>query len=581
MMDPILSLAFSVQSNKGVYALLVGSGISRAAGIPTGWEIILDLTRKVALLQGVDCGADPAAWYRSTFGKEPSYSDLLDALAKSSAERGQLLRPYIEPSQEEREQGKKQPTAAHRAIADLVAGGYLRVLVTTNFDRLLEQALEAIGITPTVIYTPDAVDGSTPLVHSACTVIKVHGDYLDTRLKNTPEELSGYDPRMDALLDRVFDEYGLIVCGWSGDWDTALRDAITRCKSRRYTTYWSSRGKPSPLAGDLITLRRAHVVSIDGADTFFRGLAEKVIALEDASRPHPLSVTAAVESMKRFLPDPKLQIRLHDLVTDEVERVKSLLGGQEFAVQGVRPDGEGMLRRITRYAAVTEILCSLFITSGQWMDDTQTPLMVRAIQRLSDDQRPSGLTVYIHLRMFPCLFLMYAGCLAALAAGRYGFASDLLRQVHVRDNRRSEPALMSLHVHEVFYSDSAKALPGRERHYTPANDLLFEMLREPLRRALPDDTAYEECFDRFERLWSLAYATESVRRGAGPMAPMGRFVRHYRFLRDGETEPLFAMSLAAGGAKEKAIAAGLLVGDDTELAGCMKSLDQRAMRIAG
>lgn len=51
-LDPLLSLAFSVHSNPGVYAVLVGSGLSRAAAIPTGWEIVLDLARKVAVLEG-------------------------------------------------------------------------------------------------------------------------------------------------------------------------------------------------------------------------------------------------------------------------------------------------------------------------------------------------------------------------------------------------------------------------------------------------------------------------------------------------------------------------------------------------
>ena len=55
MIEPILSLALAVQSNKGVYALLLGSGVSRAAGVPTGWEIAEDLIRKLALLKGQDC----------------------------------------------------------------------------------------------------------------------------------------------------------------------------------------------------------------------------------------------------------------------------------------------------------------------------------------------------------------------------------------------------------------------------------------------------------------------------------------------------------------------------------------------
>ena len=74
------------------------------------------------------------------------------------------------------------PTPAHRAVASLVQHGFIRVVVTTNFDRLMEQALEEAGIHPQVIASPDAVDGALPLVHAPCTVFKVHGDYLDTRM---------------------------------------------------------------------------------------------------------------------------------------------------------------------------------------------------------------------------------------------------------------------------------------------------------------------------------------------------------------------------------------------------------------
>jgi hypothetical protein len=46
ILDPITALAFSIFENKGVYALLLGSGLSSAAQIPTGWKITLDLVRR-------------------------------------------------------------------------------------------------------------------------------------------------------------------------------------------------------------------------------------------------------------------------------------------------------------------------------------------------------------------------------------------------------------------------------------------------------------------------------------------------------------------------------------------------------
>ena len=78
--DPTTTLAFSLFENKGVYALLLGSGLSRGAQIPTGWKITLDLIRRVAALEGVpEQRPDWAVWDRQQKGREPDYSEMLDA----------------------------------------------------------------------------------------------------------------------------------------------------------------------------------------------------------------------------------------------------------------------------------------------------------------------------------------------------------------------------------------------------------------------------------------------------------------------------------------------------------------------
>src|SRR6266851_5356136 len=117
MIDPLVSLAFSVHNGKGVYALLLGSGISRSANIPTGWDVTCDLIRKIAALYEEVCDANAEAWFRKKFGEPPGYSKLLDILGKTATERNQLLRGYFEPTTDERERGEKLPTLAHKAIA--------------------------------------------------------------------------------------------------------------------------------------------------------------------------------------------------------------------------------------------------------------------------------------------------------------------------------------------------------------------------------------------------------------------------------------------------------------------------------
>ena len=180
----------SIYYNPGVYALLLGSGVSRAAQIPTGWEITLDLIRKFAKLEGKDVAPDPKNWYIESFNEEPDYSKLLKSLAPTQSERNALLRSYFEPTKDELEDGIKIPTKAHFAIASLVRSGYIRVILTTNFDRLIEQAIEKEGIVPDVISSDDSLKGAIPLIHSKCTVVKLHCDYKDTRIKNTLRELA-------------------------------------------------------------------------------------------------------------------------------------------------------------------------------------------------------------------------------------------------------------------------------------------------------------------------------------------------------------------------------------------------------
>lgn len=286
----------------------------------TGWDIVLDLLKKLSALEGESSPSNLEEWYRQRHAEEPSYPKLLGALAPTAAERQKLLEHYFEPTPEEREQGIKIPTKAHEAIAELVLLGYIKVIVTTNFDRLMKTALQARGITPEVVSTTDSIKGMTPLPHNRCLVIKVHGDYKDIRIKNSFDELATYDGALDALLDSIFDEFGLVVCGWSAKWDNALVQALKRCPTHRYMTYWIARS-PIPSESEaqrLVAHRRAAVVS-GAADQAFLQLADSIAGLIAIDRPHPISAVLAAATVKKYLPDPQQRIRLHDFVHDALE----------------------------------------------------------------------------------------------------------------------------------------------------------------------------------------------------------------------------------------------------------------------
>lgn len=505
-----MSLAVSMHSGKGTYAVLLGSGVSSTADIPTGYQVTLDLIGKVAAMLNEDMGLSPEDWYREQFGERPGYSTVVSRLAGSQEDRQRLLRGYFEPSEEDKEEGRKLPTVAHRALATLAAGGHVRVILTTNFDKLMERALEAAGVVPTVVST---AGGMLPIQHNECTVVKVHGDYLDPSIKNTPEELASYDPEIETLLDRIFGEYGLVVCGWSGESDTALRKALERNANRKFAAYWATRSEPGEIAKELINIIGAEEIRISGADELFQDLAEKVHALEEFDRPHPLEPKVAVQTLKNHLARDPTTVRVHDLMMEEAEK---LHGRSAEDYNKVFPCDTELLREaLERIETIAEVAVRMIATGCYFGGDGHDYLWAKALERVANLPADKGEgTIEPNAGYYSGLLLLYAGGISAVAKDKYETLATLLAGSKVRFHRRRQPLAFAVHPWNVIERAHVRLLPELTSHYAPLNERLHAILRDPLRQILPDDGAYTACFDRFEYLLGLAHV--AVRRKVDP-----------------------------------------------------------------
>lgn len=473
--DHATQLAFSMHENRGVFALLLGSGLSRAAEIPTGWEITLDLVRRVALAQGVEEQVDWAAWYVEKEGKQPDYSALLAQLASTPAERRAILHSYIEPDKEDREEGRKVSTAGHKAIAQLVRGGYVRVIVTTNFDRLMENALREVGVEPTVVGSPDALEGAEPLIHSPCYILKLHGDYKDARILNTDAELEAYPDAYNTLLDRIIDEHGLIVCGWSGEWDHALRAAILRAPSRRYPMFWASRGELRGRGAELCDARKGVTVPIADADSFFVRLVEQVETLAQSQRQNPLSIHMTVSRAKRYLAKPEYRIQLADLMSEEVERIIERHDQDDLAPHGPVA-AQDFQKRVAIYEAISEGLAKVCGLIGRWGDDAQLKTVTDAIKGVLSfaAEAQGGRVVYVVMRSYPAVLAYQACALGLQTAERWqtlhGFMGVQIENRRERMNRLLDEVGPS--TWEGSKKDYWQNMPEMDRRHTPFQDHL-------------------------------------------------------------------------------------------------------------
>ena len=497
-----------MHSNQEGYAILLGSGISKAAGIPTGWEVVLDLLAKLARLENLSLQhSELADWYRQETGRDPSYSSILEGMAKTPSERQKMLQSYWEATDEEREAGIKQPTTAHRAIADLVKRHFVKVIVTTNFDRLMEDALEQVGIHPIVLSTVSQVEGASPLPLLDCCVFKVHGDYQDSFILNTPVELDHYPDAINKLLDRIFDDYGLVVCGWSAEWDIALREAIERSQSRRFTTYWATRGEPSGAARQLIRHRRAEVITIADADSFFENLRDNVVTIQELESVHPLSVEVSVARMKKYLAEERHRIQLADLINRTVADVIAQTSGEMFDTnRRARVDPELLMHSVRAYTTSSSALMEIGALGGYWMEEYQLGLWETVLDRLlSRGTSLTGTVALINLQRLPGILLLYALGLGAVTAGRLHCLQTLFQsKVNLRDFRGNsvDDALGALFVNnqEIAWEQLKFESIGSG---TAFNDIMHGILNPAGVRLGLDDQQYALAFDKLEVLMAL------------------------------------------------------------------------------
>lgn len=539
--EKLTTLAFSMYSNKGAYALLLGSGISRPAHIPSGWEVEEKLIQKLGESLGVTGSEDWHKWYKDYYQQPASYSSLLGDIVKTPTERVQLMKPFFEPTDEEKELGWKKPTKAHLAIAKLAKEGYIRVILTTNFDRLLEKAFELEGITPQVISHEGAISQTTPLVHSKIpTIIKINGDYIDCQFRNTTEELDEYPEQMKLYLHRIFEDYGLVTCGWSGEWDKGLIEIINSTTRSRYNSFFAYIGETNNSIKSLSQNRQGELMSIESADNLFSELYEQIMALEKYDADANMSHAMMIERVKKYLSSKQYDIEFADIIEKwGTEAYNQII---EVAHYNFSLSKEAFDRYLEIHLRAIAPLLDAAILTARWGKEWHIKLFGEILIKLCIRPMKNGeitteRTQYLHA-LAPMLLLNTIG----IACVKYRRFKELYNILKL-----SVPAgnFMEFYRRPLLY-----LLDGTHWPYETWNDLMgtnyyypfsifFLLQLEPIfKDYFIINSEYENVFYIWEHLKSLVYGYNKCSLIEFSV-PMGNFLykRNEYNMRDKETEP--------------------------------------------
>ena len=218
----------SGESKGTKFCFLIGAGASMSSGIPSG----ADLARKWIQEIEEDCGKDDFAKWKNKVGISEDnvgefYPQIYEKRFGHIPESGyDCIRHYMEG---------KEPSLGYLILANIMVREKHNVVITTNFDNLLEDAIRTYTKEKPFIAGHEALAGYVPKRSDRPIILKVHRDLFFHPFSDR-EHTGTIQKAWEDILDRFLSDYFLIVLGYGGN-DESLMDYFTSLNNRKQI-YW-------------------------------------------------------------------------------------------------------------------------------------------------------------------------------------------------------------------------------------------------------------------------------------------------------------------------------------------------------
>lgn len=225
------------------YAFFIGAGCSVSSGIPDSHRLVREIwLPRLQEFRAPAC-KDLDAWAKREF---PGY----DADNPGALYGSVMKELFLQAEERQREIetlcGGRFPGFGYATLAKLmtIEGGHFNIVLTTNFDDLMSDALYVFTqARPLVIHHESLASFIRP-IRTRPLVVKLHGDY---RLAphNTSDETERLKDDIQSKIVSVLHDRGLIFMGYGGN-DNSINRMLEAMSPEDlpHGVYWVSNSEP-------------------------------------------------------------------------------------------------------------------------------------------------------------------------------------------------------------------------------------------------------------------------------------------------------------------------------------------------
>ena len=190
----------------------------------------------------------------------------------SDDERFAILREMVEGM---------SPSKGYRYLAELIQAGYFDVILSTNFDPLLEDAIAALPMRRRDyvllvhgVMEPQFVVGHLDNAYPRVKVLKLHGDLFYRKFFYTGAEIDAFPEPIQQALSIYMNQRDVVIVGHG------MQDSdINRCLHKQGgSIWWVGPNPPQGEISELIRLRNSARNILSGQQGFFDPFFERLRA---------------------------------------------------------------------------------------------------------------------------------------------------------------------------------------------------------------------------------------------------------------------------------------------------------------